>query len=110
MTDGPHRPIGHHPIVGLLAWFAMTPGFATDQPPALTVVSKAARVIVANHCPMLYSFGQRKPFQFHSRAWADRLIARPGTQVLPFDTGHWVMLQRPQAFNAAVADWLAADR
>lgn len=61
-------------------------------------------------CQMHYIFGQRKPFQFHSRAWADALAARPGSRVLPFDTGHWVMQQRPQAFNMAVADWLAAGR
>ena len=60
-------------------------------------------------CPMLYIFGQRKPFQFHSRAWADALAARPGSRVLPFATGHWVMKQQPQAFNTAVADWLAAS-
>ena len=63
MTDGPHRPIGHHPIVGLLAWFAMTPGFATDQPPALTVVSKATGEIVLSlreHSP-LYAEVENSP-------------------------------------------------
>ena len=63
MTDGPHRPIGHHPIVGLLTWFAMTPGFATDQPPALTVVSKATGEIVLSlreHSP-LYAEVENSP-------------------------------------------------
>ena len=57
--------------------------------------------------PMLYLYGQRKPFMFHSQAWLDRLAARPGSRVLGLPTGHWVMLQRPQEFNAALLDWLA---
>ena len=57
--------------------------------------------------PMLYIYGQRKPFMFHSQAWLDRLAARPGNRVLGLPTGHWVMLQRPQEFNAALLGWLA---
>lgn len=57
--------------------------------------------------PMLYIYGQRKPFMFHSQAWLDRLAARPGNRVLGLPTGHWVMLQQPQAFNAALLGWLA---
>jgi pimeloyl-ACP methyl ester carboxylesterase len=51
-------------------------------------------------CPMLYIYGERKPFMFHSRAWASRLRS------IGFPTGHWVMLQAPDAFNRAVLDWL----
>ncbi|MCU0951085.1 MAG: alpha/beta hydrolase [Burkholderiaceae bacterium] len=60
------------------------------------------------HCPQLFIYGERKPFMFHSRAWADEVAARPGSQVLGFDCGHWVMVQRRERFNAAVIDWLAA--
>jgi pimeloyl-ACP methyl ester carboxylesterase len=56
--------------------------------------------------PMLYLYGQRKPFMFHSPAWADALAAQPGSRVLALPTGHWVMVQRPQEFNAALIDWL----
>jgi cis-3-alkyl-4-acyloxetan-2-one decarboxylase len=56
--------------------------------------------------PMLYLYGQRKPFMFHSQAWLDALAARPGCRVLGLPTGHWVMLQRPEAFNQALLDWL----
>lgn len=56
--------------------------------------------------PMLYLYGQRKPFMFHSPAWAKALAERPGSRVLGLPTGHWVMVQRPQEFNAAVIDWL----
>lgn len=56
--------------------------------------------------PMLYLYGERKPFMFHSAAWADRVRARPGCRVIGMPTGHWVMHQQPEAFNAAVLDWL----
>jgi len=29
---------------------------------------------------------------------------------VPFDTGHWVMIQQPEAFNAVVKDWLVSSR
>ena len=34
------------------------------------------------HCPMLYLYGQRKPFMFHSEQWLDRLNAAPGSLAL----------------------------
>jgi cis-3-alkyl-4-acyloxetan-2-one decarboxylase len=58
--------------------------------------------------PMLYLYGRRKPFQFQSAAWLEALRARPGSQALEFDTGHWVMKNKPQEFNHAVAAWLEA--
>ena len=58
------------------------------------------------HCPMLYLYGERKPFMFHSRAWAERLAARPGCRVIAFATGHWIMVQRPGEFNDALLTWL----
>jgi pimeloyl-ACP methyl ester carboxylesterase len=58
--------------------------------------------------PMLFVYGKRKPFLFHTPAWADALAARPGNAVRAFDTGHWVMSQQPQQFNQAVDAWLAA--
>ena len=57
-------------------------------------------------CPMLFVFGARKPFMFHSAGWATDLAARPGSRVLRFDTGHWVMTAQPDAFNRALLDWL----
>jgi cis-3-alkyl-4-acyloxetan-2-one decarboxylase len=58
--------------------------------------------------PMCFIYGQRKPFLFQSRAWMEALAARPGCRVVPMKTGHWVMLDAPQDFQAAVLDWLAA--
>ncbi len=56
--------------------------------------------------PMCFIYGKRKPFMFHSRAWTAALAARPGCRVVEMKTGHWVMLDAPQAFHAAVLDWL----
>jgi pimeloyl-ACP methyl ester carboxylesterase len=57
--------------------------------------------------PMLFVYGKRKPFMFHTAAWADALAARPGNAVRAFETNHWVMAQAPQEFNQVVDAWLA---
>lgn len=59
-----------------------------------------------SHGPMLYLYGERKPFMFHSRAWIERVAARPGSRVLGFPTGHWVMIGRRREFNEALLSWL----
>ena len=53
------------------------------------------------HCPMLYMYGERKPIMFHSRAWVESVAARA------FPTGHWIMVQQPKEFNAALLAWLS---
>lgn len=58
------------------------------------------------HCPMLFAYGTRKPFMFHSAAWLATLQARPGSAVLEFETGHWVSHEAAAEFNAAVLSWL----
>ena len=58
-------------------------------------------------CPMLFLYATRKPFAFHSPAWVQALAARPGCRVQPMKTGHWVMLDQPQAFNRVLLEWLA---
>jgi pimeloyl-ACP methyl ester carboxylesterase len=58
-------------------------------------------------CPMLFIYGTRKLFLFHSQAWADALAARPGNQVVALRTGHWVMNNDAAQFNRAVLAWLA---
>lgn len=58
--------------------------------------------------PMLYVFGERKPFAFHSSGWAQRIAALPGSRVVGLPTGHWVMTQRPAQFHAALREWLLA--
>jgi pimeloyl-ACP methyl ester carboxylesterase len=57
--------------------------------------------------PMLFVYGKRKSFFFHTQAWADALATRPGSQVRALETGHWVMSEQPQQFNQIVHAWLA---
>ena len=57
---------------------------------------------------MLFIYGKRKPFMFHSSGWAAEVAAMPGSRALAFDTGHWVMVAEPEEFNRAVSEWLAA--
>jgi pimeloyl-ACP methyl ester carboxylesterase len=56
--------------------------------------------------PMLFAYGTKKPFMFHTREWAQALASRPGNEVHAFATGHWVMSQAPREFNEAVDAWL----
>jgi len=56
--------------------------------------------------PMLFIYGRKKPFQFHSNDWVEMLRAQPGCNALEFDTGHWVMKAGAQEFNQAVGAWL----
>lgn len=56
--------------------------------------------------PMLYVYGARKPFMFHSTAWAHAIAARPQCRVLGLPGGHWVMHAQQAAFNQAVLAWL----
>jgi pimeloyl-ACP methyl ester carboxylesterase len=58
-------------------------------------------------CPMLYLWGRKKPFQFHSAQWVQALRLRPGCAALELNCGHWLMTARPAEFNRALSDWLA---
>ena len=40
--------------------------------------------------------------------WRCVRFTLPGCAVQGFATGHWVMVQQPQAFNQCVGDWLKA--
>ncbi len=80
-----------------MQWFGSFGGLAHAAP-------------VRPQCPVLYIYGTRKPFMFHSPSWLADLSARPGCEAQAFATGHWVMLQQPQAFNRCVLDWLTATQ
>lgn len=56
--------------------------------------------------PLLFVYGARKPFMFHSSRWLDKVSAKPGSAVLGLPCGHWVMVSRPEAFHAGVRSWL----
>lgn len=56
--------------------------------------------------PLLYVYGERKPFMFHSQSWLEAVASRPGNAVLGLPCGHWVMVSRAEAFHARVRSWL----
>lgn len=56
--------------------------------------------------PMMFVYGQRKPFMFHSKAWLAALAANPANRVHSFATNHWVQVQEPAAVNTAIVQWL----
>ncbi|MFO0459901.1 MAG: alpha/beta fold hydrolase, partial [Burkholderiales bacterium] len=60
--------------------------------------------------PMLYLYGTRKPFMFHSPEWLERLAATPGCAVHGLRAGHWVMRDRAAEFESIVEDWLGEAR
>ncbi|GAA4889669.1 alpha/beta hydrolase [Ferrimonas pelagia] len=59
-------------------------------------------------CPLLFIYGSDKPFLFHSQVWAQQMASKDGNQVVALPTGHWVMLEQPDAFNQTVKTWLAS--
>lgn len=56
--------------------------------------------------PILFCYGWRKPFMFHSRRWVEALDAMPGSATHGFDAGHWLMLQKKAEFQQVIAAWL----
>ena len=56
--------------------------------------------------PLLFIYGERKPFLLHSAPWLDAVASTPGNAVLGLPCGHWVMVSRPVAFQTCVRDWL----
>lgn len=59
-------------------------------------------------CPMLYLYGRRKPFMFHSTQWLETLANGPENRVEALRAGHWLMLDQPEVFHSTVKDWLRA--
>ncbi|MYN27454.1 alpha/beta fold hydrolase [Duganella levis] len=56
--------------------------------------------------PMLFIYGTRKPFMFHSPQWTETMAAREGCKVVAMETDHWPMIRQPERFNDVVISWL----
>jgi cis-3-alkyl-4-acyloxetan-2-one decarboxylase len=54
-------------------------------------------------CPLLFMYGARKPFPFHSQAWVDH-VRKVGGEVVEVQSGHWV--QKKPIFLEAMRGWL----
>jgi pimeloyl-ACP methyl ester carboxylesterase len=77
-----------------MQWFGAAGGFKGALPVNLPM-------------PLLFVYGERKPFMFHSTRWLEKIAATPGNAVQGLPCGHWVMISRPDAFHAIVRDWLS---
>mgnify|MGYP000870020343 CR=1 FL=1 len=60
--------------------------------------------------PILFCYGRRKPFMFHSQPWVESLGTLPGSAAHGFDAGHWLMRQKPAEFAQVVSGWLDRSR
>ncbi len=76
-----------------MSWFGLRGGLKTGP--------------VKPRCPVLYVFGERKPFMFHSPRWVHTLRASEDGAAHALRCGHWVMLDQPEAFHALLLRWLA---
>lgn len=56
--------------------------------------------------PFYYAYGTRKPFLFHSKNWENKIKTDPANKVKPFASNHWVMVDKAEAFNVSVNEWL----
>lgn len=54
--------------------------------------------------PLLFVYGKRKPFPFHSQKWIE-YVQSTGGKAIGLDCGHWVQLD--PAFADILAGWLA---
>ena len=55
---------------------------------------------------MLFVYGERKPFMFHSQPWLDSLATQPGCRVVAMPEGHWMMVRGAETLNRAILEWL----
>ncbi len=56
-------------------------------------------------CPVLYLYGVRKPFQFHSQRWLS-MVEQSGGAAIAVDAGHWLQEERAGQVNSALSGWL----
>jgi pimeloyl-ACP methyl ester carboxylesterase len=61
-------------------------------------------------CPLLFIFGSRKSFMFHSPTWAAQLAENSGCEVVAVEAGHWVMKDDPGTVNSAIGRFLDSTR
>ncbi len=54
-------------------------------------------------CPLLFVYGTKKPFPFHSDAWLDH-VRKVGGEVVALPCGHWV--QSDPGFVDVLVRWL----
>ena len=54
-------------------------------------------------CPLLFVYGEKKPFPFHTPAWLEH-VRKAGGEVVALPCDHWVT--RDQSFTDLLVRWL----
>jgi hypothetical protein len=57
-------------------------------------------------CPLLFLYGEKKPFHFHSAKWVAH-VKKVGGEVIGLPTGHWVM--NDPSFVDVLVRWLRTE-
>jgi pimeloyl-ACP methyl ester carboxylesterase len=55
-------------------------------------------------CPLLFVYGEKKPFHFHSQRWLDHVRRVEGGEVVSVPSNHWVPKHRE--FGPILTRWL----
>jgi pimeloyl-ACP methyl ester carboxylesterase len=57
--------------------------------------------------PVLYFYGAKKLYHFHSARWLQIIDQCPGSKVIPVEgCGHWFMIQKHEAVNRAMNEFV----
>ncbi len=57
--------------------------------------------------PILYLYGKRKPYMFHSKKWLEILAENPSSRVVEIARGgHWFMRDQPEQTLSEMRAWL----
>ena len=61
--------------------------------------------------PILYMYGAKKPFFFHSKKWIEHVQKQPGSAVMPFASDHWFFARSSCAadVNREILKFIAAE-
>jgi cis-3-alkyl-4-acyloxetan-2-one decarboxylase len=103
MTRWMARAIGNRNPPEAIAW-PMNYPYAMNWMKALGGFAGLAKIVP--QWPTLYIYGKRKPFMFHSPKWLETVAATPSGKVVAIESGHWMMVRRPDEFNKVVREWL----
>lgn len=57
--------------------------------------------------PLLYLYGAKNPYPFHSKRWEKVVRESPRSEVVAIDGAHWFPLRCPEATNTAIDRWLS---
>ena len=56
--------------------------------------------------PFYYAYAMQKPMMFHSPQWLQKLLQNPANTVQAFDCSHWIMVDKAEALNISIDEWL----